>query len=76
MRASEAGSNSKLSSGPRNQLTIEFEICCSSETGTDSIGYTEASVFGSLRTGGTFPGISPDHKFELPIQRLDRPLDF
>lgn len=41
VRASQAGLEFEVVLRPKEPATIEFEVCCSSETGTDSIGYTE-----------------------------------
>ncbi len=42
VRASESGLDFELVLRPKKKEVVQFEICCNSETFTDSIGYTEA----------------------------------
>jgi glycogen debranching enzyme len=61
VRASQAGLEFEVVLRPKEPATIEFEVCCSSETGTDSIGYTEglsAARFELAELSRGFPQIT------------------
>ena len=61
VRASQAGLEFEVALRPKERATIEFEVCCSSETGTDSIGYTEglsAARFELAELSRGFPQIT------------------
>lgn len=61
VRASQAGLQFEVVLRPKEPATIEFEVCCSSETGTDSIGYTEglsAARFELAELSRGFPQIT------------------
>lgn len=61
VRASQAGLEFEVVLRPKERATIEFEVCCSSETGTDSIGYTEglsAARFELAELSRGFPQIT------------------
>jgi glycogen debranching enzyme len=61
VRASQAGLEFEVVLRPKEPATIELEVCCSSETGTDSIGYTEglsAARFELAELSRGFPQIT------------------
>jgi glycogen debranching enzyme len=61
VRASQAGLEFEVVLRPKERATIEFEVCCSSEAGTDSIGYTEglsAARFELAELSRGFPQIT------------------